>query len=340
MVIIAQVDLYVFEVMNHIKKTYKVKGARERTTLIEFMVTKRTKFLEYLKELHTVNGAFWMNVIQLNIFDLSEHFKVSENCLRFKFFHDSNIPGSDERLNCSNSLTSEENGFSHDNGKSSETWSSRYLPLLSLLSMSLSDILSAPLTGDQFVDCVYGVLLELEVAFAGGSATRAMALHNLNTFRETFSCKVGVVSGNLTEEKLEFKSKYIMMRKESDSYIPSPVSYDAIISPLCTILSFTYQKLCDYDQIHNFEIAKRVISIDKRLEKMFFSRITEEIEKIAHKKLLRESLLLSTEGLFTGFGEDNLIATLGHLNLSNRSPEMETNMFDESSTTDSSGEDD
>lgn len=339
--------------MNQMKKSYKVKGVRERTTLIEFMVTKRTKFLDYLKELHTVNGAFWMNVIHLNIFDLSEHFRVSGDCLKFNYLFESS--SSSCNVSClttsSLTLTKEDRAANEPTADfCNDTWLSRYLPSLSILCMSLSDFLSAPLAGDEFVECVYGVLLELEVAFAGGSATRAMALHNLNAFRENFSSKIARIMNIRrrenqidvsAENKVEFKAKYIFMRKGSEAYIPTPVSYDAIISPLCTVLSFTYRKLCDYDQIHNPDIAKRVISIDKRLEKLFFARITDEIEKVAHSKLIRESLLLSTEGFFMGFAEDSLLSTLDPLKFSTASSETATNNFNESSSSnETSGEDD
>ena len=53
-----------------LKKTLKVKGVEGRTALTEFAVNKRVKFLEYLTELHSEEGALWMNTVQLNLADI------------------------------------------------------------------------------------------------------------------------------------------------------------------------------------------------------------------------------------------------------------------------------
>ena len=50
------------------------------------------------------------------------------------------------------------------------------------------------------------------------------------------------------------------------------------------------------------ECVKRILSIDKRLERLFFKHITHEIDKIANYKLLREAYILSTGALFAELG--------------------------------------
>lgn len=323
--------------MNAIKKTFKVKGVRERITLMEFMVKKRTKFLDYLKELHSVNGAFWMNVVQINIFDISKHFRVSDDCMR------QSNPNNDPVNSCprheneddrpssprTTSLPREQSGSlaeaSPDSVVCSEDFFSRYLPALAALGVSLSEILLAPLSAKEFVDCIYGLLLEVEVAYAGGSTTRAIALHNLNSFRETYVFPQSEQAGEsggfsslgqhdslpplTSTESNEIIAKYIFLKKETDDYMAAPVSYDTVISPLCTILALTYRKLFDFEEMANAEVVKRVIAIDKKLEKIFFTRITDEIEVIARKKLFNESLVLTNE-LFSGFAEEGLETTL------------------------------
>lgn len=280
--------------MNAAKKSLKVKGFRERTTLIEFLVKKRTSLLEYLKELHSTGGAFWMNTILLNADDIYQHFNVSKECILHELHSETPFEEEERPLL-----------------PMSEAWEKRYLPYLMALGMTLSDYLLAPLSSAEFAECVLGALLELDVAYASGPAKRTIALHNLNSFRCHFSSALNdaLVSSDLSAgetpnaERPCILSRYLFLQPNADEYCVSSGSYDAVIPPLCAILETTYKKLCDFEAIQSVEATKRILSIDKHLEKVFFSRITGELEVIAHEKLIHEAKALSVEGLFSGFAE-------------------------------------
>lgn len=85
-----------------------------------------------------------------------------------------------------------------------------------------------------------------------------------------------------------------------NSSLPAFPSYDALLPSLCAVLASVYQKFCDYDHLHDTEVIRRVVLIDKKLNKIFFSPLTVELEAAAHGKLWSEATLLTWDGLFSG----------------------------------------
>ena len=357
-----------------LKKTLKVKGVEGRTALTEFAVNKRVKFLEYLTELHSEEGALWMNTVQLNLADIGRYFNIAETCLpsdRLEGGRPGMIQLPVERLGRGSfgaaDVTSPKNsssgevspspekgasgtastnatpaaGFTSGAGDeyvsisvakapaaiqqrsgSASDWTRNYLPCYTALAISLSEILLIPIGGDDFVECFYGLLVELEVAYAGGPATKALAQRSLKSFRQHVSpnlksllqTAVDVEAGTdaaapaspvvatAASADIDAQIKYLFLNQHHLEYTAASPSYDAVIPALCSVLMFAYRKLCDYELMKDEECVKRILSIDKRLERLFFKHITHEIDKIANYKLLREAYILSTGALFAELG--------------------------------------
>lgn len=85
----------------------------------------------------------------------------------------------------------------------------------------------------------------------------------------------------------------------SNTSVPAFPSYDAILPSLCTILILVYQKFCDCDHLQEVEVIQRVWWIDKKLNKVFFTPLTAELEAAAHDALWREATSLTWDGLFS-----------------------------------------
>ncbi|KPA74831.1 hypothetical protein ABB37_08854 [Leptomonas pyrrhocoris] len=206
---------------------------------------------------------------------------------------------------------------------SAADWTRSYLPCYAALAISLSEILLIPIGGDDFVECFYGLLVELDVAYAGGPATKALAQRSLKGFRQHLSPNLksllqtymdAVVDGAApaspsaapisatASADIESQIKYLFLDQRQLDYTAAPPSYDAVIPALCSVLMFAYRKLCDYELVRDEECVKRILSIDKRLERLFFKRIVHELDKVANYKLLREAFVLSTGALFAELG--------------------------------------
>lgn len=349
-----------------LKKALKIKGVEGRTALMEFTVNKRVKFLEYLTELHSEEGALWMNTVQLNLAEIGKYFNVADACLppdRPEYSRAGLIQLPVERAGATalggtagpasagSSSTADATTTLAESGAagaaasndvlsisianapaaiqqrsgSASDWTRYYLPCYAALAISLSEILLIPIGGEDFVECFYGLLMELEVAYAGGAATKALAQRNLKGFRQHLSPNLksllqtasdgsvtdaaapGLPVGNAATAAaaapdIDAQIKYLFLNQRHLEYTAAPPCYDAVIPALCSVLMFAYRKLCDYELVKDEECVRRILSIDKRLERLFFRHITHELDKIANYKLLREAFILSTGALFAELG--------------------------------------
>ncbi|KPI85341.1 hypothetical protein ABL78_5596 [Leptomonas seymouri] len=357
-----------------LKKALKVKGVEGRTALVEFTVNKRVKFLEYLMELHSEEGALWMNTVHLNLSEIGRYFNVAEACLppdrpEYREAGIVRLPAERRAARALSSVgaasspgssagehsplpdaaaavvapASAGTGGSADDSSSdfllisvanapaaiqqrsgsASDWARTYLPCYAALAVSLSEVLLIPISGEDFVECFYGLLMELEVAYAGGPATKALAQRNVKSFRQHLSpnlkslleaataAEVGdaapfssaaPAATSTAPADIDALVKYLFLTPGHLEYAAASPSYDAIIPALCSVLMFAYRKLCDYEIMKDEECVRRALSVDKRLERLFFTHITHELDKVARYKLLREAYILSTGALFAELG--------------------------------------
>ncbi|KAG5512089.1 hypothetical protein JKF63_07553 [Porcisia hertigi] len=328
-----------------LKKALKIKGVEGRTALVEFVVNKRVKYLEYLKELHTEEGTLWMNTVHLNLHEIGKYFNIPNACLpasgdavsRDELLH---LPAEKPVGASANEgiATPSGNGgrsagpnatgddfitvsIAHapaaiqQRSSSAVEWARCFLPCYAALAISLSDILLLPIGGEDFLECFAGLLLELEAAYALGAARKALTQRSLRQFRQHVSpalkallqtsadAEVGDAplssSPASTSPDLDAHIKYLFLNHRHIEYTVACPSYDALIPALCSVLMFAYRKLCDYELMKSEKSVSRILSIDKRLKRIFFSRVSHEIDKIAKHKLLREAYVLSPDALFS-----------------------------------------
>ncbi|PBJ71518.1 hypothetical protein BCY84_16741 [Trypanosoma cruzi cruzi] len=326
-------------------KAFKVRNEASRIAIVEFLVDKRVRFLEYLCSLHQ-DEVLWMGTVRLTRSDVVRSFRGSGNS------HGEWGGTTEYRLRSTESIDMQ-TSFASGNEHTEDvvvsvgpvagvpytvpaSWLATRMPCYVCLAMSLADILHIPLSVFDFVDCVYAMLLEMDVRFASGATAKALAQRNLRSHRQqhhfqqhtAFSTEsmsffggehsnstgntnsggvmMGAVGGGfftMGATDVETSVKYLYLNLEHRAYMtPAEVRYEEVIIPLCSLLKLTYRRLGDYDVARNEESVKRILSIDRRLQHMFFSAISKELGKIARGKLLQQTLLLSTSGLFVGLG--------------------------------------
>ncbi|EPY41386.1 hypothetical protein AGDE_02538 [Angomonas deanei] len=144
-----------------------------------------------------------MNTVRLNQSSIGQYFGVSEMCINNSHYKASTDATATD-TNVSNfsemSIPLEEGGRVSGNqslnisfnklpqlSSAESTWKSRYLPCYAALALSLSDLLMVAMNGEELLECLMGLLLEVEVAYAGGTATRAIAQRTLKQFRHGMS---------------------------------------------------------------------------------------------------------------------------------------------------------
>lgn len=312
------------------KKTIKVRGTDERTSLVEFLVDKRVRYLEYLREIHSEEGALWMNTVYLNRAIVCAHFGVDESCL----YHGGRAPDETTihvRVERETAGASVETmpfvlgdlpvaGRAH----AGPEWQGRYLNLYAALGTALSDLLVVPMGGEELIESVYGLLLELEVFFSSGTASKAIAQRNLKSFRQHISsalsdtlnvaqsptevARSGLPAPNSTAGAADAEgqgpTKYVFFSPLLLNYTAAPPSYDTVVPALCSVLLYLYRRLCDYELTASEESVRRILSIDKRIQKCVIERLTKEIQKVARFRTLRETFLLSPKGIMVGAAGD------------------------------------
>ncbi|ORC85012.1 uncharacterized protein TM35_000391860 [Trypanosoma theileri] len=334
------------------RKGFKVKNDAVRVALIELLVEKRVRFLEYLSELHR-DEVLWMGTVRLTRQDVVKYFSGNNNSGGHRGENNSVVyrlptapPVTEEALLTKEEVNTEDimvkvksiPGLPQTVGSS---WLSAHIPCYLCLALSLADILRVELSRRKFIECLYALLLEMDVRFAGGTAAKAIAQLNLRNYRqqqqqmhlvESLSSLGANNSGNASSTSsvsfagggggssssnnnsssgaflhgvwdAENQVKYYYLNLEHLAYMKATdVRYEDLFIPLCSHLILAYKRFSDYDMTNSEESAKRVLSIDRRLQQLFFTVISKELEKIARGKLLQQTLLLSTDGLFAGLG--------------------------------------
>ncbi|ESL07718.1 hypothetical protein TRSC58_04589 [Trypanosoma rangeli SC58] len=350
-------------------KSLKVKNGASRIALVEFLVDKRVRFLEYLGSLHQ-DEALWMGTVRLTRADVLHCFRGRSNRHREGYTTTTcQLPSahrtamSSPSSSSSLSLTDEEYvgnlvvsagtipGVPHT---VDAAWLSTRMPCYVCLAMSLADILHIPFSVCEFVDCVYAMLLEMAVRFGSGATARAFARRNLRSYRQQQQLRqqtasttdgasaldagnnygtsnsstgggggvdllgaMGGVGGGwflFGASDADAPVKYLYLNLEHHAYMtPEEVRYEEVIGPLLSLLTLTYRRLRDHGVANNEESVKRILSIDRRLQDIFFSPISKELGKIARGKLLLQASLLSSGGLFANLGSTACDNTLGLL---------------------------
>lgn len=191
----------------------RVKGVHAKTCLVEHLVEKRVRTLEYLRLLHTREDVLWMNTIRLGKTDICSYFGVDrtvsdprgtqQQASKIVIKHvrtesmGSAAASSHHVAGCSfgasppplaglqapDTTVSFQTGSFHTSTTASPGWLDEYLPIFFALGTGLSDLLLVPLSGSSFVDSVFQLLLELDVIFASGSAARVLAGRALKNHR-------------------------------------------------------------------------------------------------------------------------------------------------------------
>lgn len=370
----------------HMKRTTRIP-VEERTALIEFLVAKRVKYLQYLRDIHSDEGGLWMNTVYVNRSYLGKYFGVPGDCL---------LPGGGVGSAGDGSAVvaeSETAGFvripldtAHPFGgaptavsaaatggtptlsaedehtyvpldklphpasigrdSSINEWHRRFLPGYTAFAMALSDLLLMPVSGEEFLECFYHVLLEVEVALSGGIATKALAQRSLKTLRQHLSPAMTAALSAASEESgsgsggggaggggggdagctsplaavesptsslagtpfgasaaanstSSDQLKLVFVQSPHLSFTGGTPSYDVVMPALFSTMIFAYRRLCDYELTNREDCVKRILSIDKRIERILFARLGKELEKAAKLKLIREAYVLSSRGLFS-----------------------------------------
>ncbi|RNF01209.1 hypothetical protein TraAM80_07147 [Trypanosoma rangeli] len=349
-------------------KSLKVNNVASRIALVEFLVDKRVRFLEYLSSLHR-GEALWMGTVRLTRADVLHCFRDHSN--RHKEGYTTTTYQLPSAQGTAMSPPSSSSSLLFTNDKCvgdlvvsvgpipgvphtvDAAWLSTRMPCYVCLAMSLADILHIPLSVCEFVDCVYAMLLEMAVRFGSGATARAFARRNLRSYRQrqqlrqhtalttdsasalgaginhsTSNSSTSSGGGGLLgamgsagggwflfgASDADAPVKYLYLNLEHHAYTtPEEVRYEEVIDPLLSLLTLTYRRLRDHGVANNEESVKRVLSIDRRLQDIFFSPISKELGKIARGKLLLQTSLLSPSGLFANLGSTTCNNTLGLL---------------------------
>jgi hypothetical protein len=209
----------------------------------------------------------------------------------------------------------------------SEEWLREYLPKFMALAVSLSDLLAVPMSGEDFVNSLYELLLEMDVWFSTGSAARVLAGRTLKNHRwarsqstgrsgasETATAATGDRPGgtevtssgsSLVSAKPHFLNEYVLSQT-----IRVP-SYDLVVPSLCTTVIFAYRRMCDFDSTEQTENVRLILQTDRRLKKLFFGNLSKEISVLARMRTVQQAYVI-TDHLFGAFShaDDHLVEEL------------------------------
>lgn len=270
------------------------RAARNR--LLDFLVSKRAKCLDYLRQLHTTGGCLWLGCVRLTRQDLALYFRCEEG----------GASGLDPPSAMSAAWLSAGGGASSPAAstqaaaaspavvsatiEASAAWTAVHGRLWFVLGASLARLLGCPVGGAAFAEALHELLLEWEHFSASGSAARALAARHLRKDREERGLpRFDDVDGHrpyaflVTEPVLGFEP-----------------SYEALVPALCTTCIFVYRKLCDYEAAERESTFRRVLSADRKLKRGFFGLLSKELSRLAMFKVRRQYRWLD-EHLFASF---------------------------------------
>lgn len=293
-----------------------VKDRVTRNRLLEFLVDKRSRSLDYLRILHSTGDTLWMNSVRITLEDLDAYFDqegegvntLNDPVPSVTTFFNGSVPhataDSGKGLGSSGGgggssgfrRGGSSGGTSAPGVKADDGWVSQHLKEWLVLGMSLGALVQLPLAGLQLLDAVNNFLLEFEYFFAGGTAGRALAYRALKRDRED----VGMKSTE-SVQSIQSLNGFVYLRSFTlglGSGIPvggagaalptPPVSYRTIVPPLCSTLQFLYRKLCDYDITEEQTSFQKLLTIDRKLKHIFFGAISKELSRLGEVKLKQQ----------------------------------------------------
>lgn len=293
-----------------------IKDRNGRNRLLEYIVDKRTRSLDYLRVLHTTGDALWMNSVRLTREDLAQYFHCQEggvgSCVEVTL-QTTHAPPAVSLVASSSStpppVSPPSPALSHSTPGKAQVrkvaqrrqgvtapaeWVQQHCKQWFVIGYSLGALVQLPISGLEFLDCVMEMLLEFDVYFASNAARRALAQRALKKDREDRGLK--------HNEELQSISNlggyiFLQMPPNSDSLEPS---YEVLVPPLCSALQFAYRKLCDYEICHSDATFKKLLNVDRQLKHVFFGAISKQLAKLAETKLQQQQEWI-TESLFAAF---------------------------------------
>jgi hypothetical protein len=312
----------------------KIRDSASRARLVEFLVDKRVKSLEYLRLLHTRDDQLWMNTVRMGKTEIGRYFGVDEDVLdphgrlrsaRNKVVIRHQRTASQQcaspvsfssaaspvvvETNVSVTLQAVD-GLAQGVGAQ---WLQDNLPKLFTLGLALADLLLVPLGGLEFIDYLYQLILEMDVAYASGGTARVLATRALRNHRAALHSdpNAAAADSSAQQEAGAAGSSKLCIVSEAHLHPPFLPGYDIVVPALCTTLIFAYRKMCDYEAVENEDAVKQVVVIDRRLKSIFFGSISKELGKLARAKVLQQTALLS-ESIFAAFSnaDDSLVNEL------------------------------
>ena len=281
-----------------------VKDRKTRTKLLEYVVDKRTRTLDYLRTLHTTGDALWMNSVRITTDDLSRYFLCTEGGVGSQVDVTVSLAQPHSRSPSgtpgSASLPSPSAAVRHVTRTQGATappeWVAQHCKEWLVLGLSLGSLIQYPVGGVDFLTIVHEMLLEFDVHFASNSASRALASRTLKKDREQRGLKH---DAGIKTILANGAFAYLVLPPIPFSGTDVP-SYDVLVSPLCSTLQFVYRKLCDYDIAEDENTFKRLLAVDRRLKHVFFGAISKQLAKLSEVKLAQQRQWIS-QTLFGAF---------------------------------------
>lgn len=322
----------------------RVKGVSAKTSLIEHLVEKRVRTLDYYRLLHTREDVLWMNTVRLGKTDICSYFGVDrsvsdprgtqQKASKIVIRHTRTESASSAATSAyaagggGAAASSSEHFMTPDTTvhlrhsdmaiNAAPTWVEDNLPQLFALGTALADLLLVPLSGSDFVDAVYQVFLELDVQFATGSTARVLAGRALKNHRwsraqaaQRLAASEGSPTGAYASDDTVISAKPHFIDEALMSLAPSPPSYDLVIPSLCTTLVFVYRRMCDFDATEDTETVKQILVVDRRIKRLVIGNLSKELQKLAKVRMVQQALVL-TDHILGAFSQadDSLVTAL------------------------------
>ena len=266
-----------------------LKDRAGRNKLLEFLVDKRCRSLDYLRTLHA-GEALWMNSIYLTPTDLAMYFSTATAA-------DGMMPPGDSPS--SSHAHVRQTSTLRVGTTCTKDWLEYHCREWLILGHSLGSLVQLSLSGVEFLDVITELLLELAVHTSTNAASRALASRALKKDRESRGLKHHVGIQTITQLGGYTYLCIPQQVAQGSDMIPS---YGVVVPPLCSILQFTYRKLCDYDICASESDFKKLLAVDRRLKDIFFGSISKELSKLAQIKLHQQRSWIS-DNLMAAFSQ-------------------------------------
>lgn len=313
----------------------RVKGVSAKTGLIEHLVEKRVRTLEYYRLLHTREDVLWMNTIRLGKSDICSYFGVDpsvsdprgtqQRASRIRIRHVRTESMGSTATSHNNAgdmfMTPDTTVHLHRTGMATtvaQSWLDDNLPVLFAVGAALAELLLVPLSGIDFVDAVYQVFLESDVVFASGSTARVLAGRTLKNHRwaraqaaQRLAAAEGSPTGAYANDDAVISAKPHFIDEVLLSLVPSPPSYDLLVPSLCSTLIFVYRRMCDFDATEDTDCVKQILLVDRRIKRLVIGNLSKELQRLAKVRMVQQALVL-TDHILGAFSQadDTLVTAL------------------------------